>query len=70
MKFVLKVLVLVCLVVMSKLAKEESLELETPMAGKTEATPVFTNNIRETPISQTRTSNLSVRFVKGTLQIN
>ena len=70
MKFVLKVLVLVCLVVMSKLDKDESMELPKQIASKTEPTSVFTSNIRETPVVERQSSAISVKFEKGSLQIN
>ena len=70
MKFVLKVLVLVCLVVLSKLAKEESMELQKPIARKADSTPVFTSSIRETPIEVSQPSTISVKFEKSSLQLN
>ena len=73
MKSVLKVLVLICLVVMSKLAKDESVELQKPVARKAEATPVYTSNIQQTPITpiaESQPSTFSVKFVKGALQVN
>ena len=70
MKSVLKVLVLVCLVVISKLAKDESIGLQKPIASKTEVTPVFTSNLQETPVIEKRPSAFSVKFVKSSLQVN
>ena len=70
MKFVLKVLVLVCLVVLSKLAKEESIVAQKPIARKADATPVFTSNIQETPAIEKSPSAFSVKFVKSSLQVN
>ena len=70
MKFVLKVLVLVCLVVMSKLAKDESMGSQKQIARKTESTPIFTSNVQETPIEVKEPSSVSVKFEKGSLQIN
>lgn len=69
MKFVLKVLVLVCLIVVSKLAKDESVELHQPITGKIISTPVFTSNIQE-PIAERQPSTVSVKFEKGNLQVN
>ncbi|MFC5270575.1 hypothetical protein [Adhaeribacter terreus] len=73
MKFVLKVLVLVCLIVMSKLAKNETITLQTPVAKMQETqetNTVFTNNIERSPIAEKEHSPVSVKFEKGSLQLN
>ena len=70
MKFVLKVLALVCLVVMSKLAKDESVVVQKPIASKAESTPVFTSSIQETPTIEKPASIISVKFDKSSLQLN
>ena len=68
MKFVLKVLVLVFLVVMSKLAKDES--IQAPVAAKANSTPDFTSNIQETPLIEKQPSVTSVKFETSALQVN
>ena len=70
MKFVLKVLALVFLVVMSKLAKDESIETPATVAAKTNATQIFTSNIQKTPIKVKQPSVTSVKFETSALQVN
>ncbi|MBK0404441.1 hypothetical protein I5M27_15690 [Adhaeribacter sp. BT258] len=73
MKFVLKVLVLVCLIVMSKLAKDEAITLQAPVATTAdtqESDAFFTSNVERSPIAERQHSPVSVKFEKGSLQLN
>lgn len=72
MKFILKVLVLVCLVIVSRLAKEDAVSLQKPGIKSADSNAVLTNHTLtpRVPISQTSRSVVSLKFEKGALQIN
>ena len=70
MKFVLKVFVLVCLVVLSKLSKDEAKALQKPVAKKVSPEAIFTSQAQRAPLAERTRSAVSVKFEKGSLQIN
>ena len=72
MKFILKVLVLVCLVVVSKLAKDEALALRKPSSEKAASNAIFINHtaVSRAPLGETNRGAVSIKFEKSALQIN
>ncbi len=71
MKFALKVLVLGCLVILSKLAKDDAVALHKPIAKEAEAQPVYTQQAELVPaVTERKASFISVKYEKGSLQFN
>ena len=70
MKFVLKVFVLVCLIVISKLAKDEAVALEKPLAETGKANAIFTNHLQRSPLAERHRAPLSVKIERSSLQFN
>ena len=73
MKFVLKVLVLVCLIVVSKLVKDGEVTLQAPVAHTPEMqknNAVLTSNMEHSPLSERSHTPVSIKFEKGSLQLN
>jgi hypothetical protein len=68
MKFVLKVLVLAVLVVLSKLAQEQSIALHIPDgAGQPE---FFTQNLEASKPIEVKQAPVSIHFEKTSLHLN
>jgi len=62
MKSVLKVFVLICLIVISKLTKDEAVALQKPFAKARPTNEVFTNTIEHSQIAERPHAPVSTRF--------